>query len=198
MGTWLSEHLSFILIQLVGVCGAACSVSSFQSNRRKFLLIMQIVSCSIWMTHYTLLALVLGESSWTGCVLNVVCATRAAIFYFNDKPWAKSRLWLWFYLALTLGVTFATSPALRAVFTGSGLTFDAVMNFLPALGLGLTTVAFWVKDTRITRVLMLINSPCWMIYNLYSGSYVGFITEVCLTGSVIIAMLRYKGKRNVD
>ena len=198
MGTWLSENLSFLLIQLVGVCGAACSVSSFQSNRRKFLLIMQIVSCSIWMIHYTLLALVLGEDSWTGCVLNLVCATRAAIFYFNDKPWAKSKFWLWFYLVLTLTVTCAASPALRALLTGGGFSTEALLNILPALGLILTTVAFWVKDTRITRCLMLINSPCWMIYNLCSRSYVGFLTEVCLSCSVIVAMLRYRGKRNID
>jgi len=150
------------------------------------------------MLHYTLLAVVLGEASWTGCVLNVVCASRAAIFYFNDKPWAKSRFWLWFYLLLTLVVTYATSPAMQELFNGGGFSIDVLMSFLPALGMILTTVAFWVKDTRITRGLMLINSPCWMIYNLYTRSYVGFITEVCLTGSVIIAMLRYRGKRNVD
>ncbi|MFA6948991.1 MAG: YgjV family protein, partial [Eubacteriales bacterium] len=161
---------TFVIIQLVGLCGAVCSVSSFQSNRRRLILVMQIISCLIWGFHYSLLTLVLGQATgWTGIILNIVCAARSVVFYFNDRRWAKSAAWLYGFIAATVLLTVFTSPPIMSVVRGGALTYDAAVSVLPAVGMVLTSIAFWSKDTRITRAFTLANSPCWMVYNFYSG-----------------------------
>ena len=93
--------ISFWLIQLIGLVGSVISFTSLQSGSRTKILSLQILCCVLWVVHYALLG------AYTGVLINILGLGRAVVCAFNDRPWAKSPLWLAFFL-----VCYAVSPLL--------------------------------------------------------------------------------------
>ena len=54
----------------------------------------------------------------------------------------------------------------------------------------LTTFAGRCREASKVRLLTLLNSPFWFTYNLISGSLPGVMTEILISGSIIIGMIR--------
>ena len=80
--------MNFWLIQALGLLGSLIVFSSVQFNNRKIILLAQAAACALWLVHYSLLG------AATAAATNIICFARSAVFYFNDRPWAKSKLWL--------------------------------------------------------------------------------------------------------
>ena len=95
----------------------------------------------------------------------------------NDRKWAKSPLWLVFFLAC-----YAVSPL---------LTWDGPYCLLLGGAMMLTTVALWVHDMRLTRLLFLLNSPLVLLYNLIARSYSCAAIEVVALASFALAVWRF-------
>ena len=100
---------------------------------------------------------------------------------YNDRSWAKSRLWLAFFL-----VCYAVSPLLTWAGPHCLLLGGAMM---------LTTVALWVHDMRLTRLLFLLNSPLVLLYNLLSQSYSCAAVELVAFASFALAVWRFDIRR---
>ena len=54
----------------------------------------------------------------------------------------------------------------------------------------ISSVALGIKSPRIIRILNLISSPCWLVYNIYMGSLAGIISDSSVIISIIIAIIR--------
>lgn len=170
------ENLSFILVQAMGLLGSAIVISGMQKNDRRVILLCQLGGCLCWMFHYGMLG------ATTAVFTNVISFGRSLIFINNEKPWAKSRLWLWLFIA--------------ALLLNSMLTWDGWISILPAVAMTLTSVALWTHNTRITRLLMLINSPFWLVYDLWIRSYSCAAVEIIAFLSFLVAIWRFDIKKS--
>ena len=163
--------IPFWFIQLIGLVGSVIAITSLQSGSRKKILSLQVVCCVLWVTHYGLLG------AWTGALINCLGLGRAVVCACNDRKWAKSPLWLAFFLAC-----YAVSPL---------LTWDGPHCLLLGGAMMLTTVALWVHDMRLTRLLFLLNSPLVLLYNLIAKSYSCAAIEVVALTSFALAVWRF-------
>ncbi len=159
------------IAQILGFCGTAVTFFGYQQRKRKNIILFTSLSACIFMIHYILLG------AYTGAVLNLVCALRGAVFANSDKKWARSKFWLFFFIAVNI---------ICCVFT-----WDKWFSFLPLLGMILSTVSFWLKKESKIRFITLPSSPCWLVYNALCGSVAGVITECFITSSLLIAIVRY-------
>ena len=158
-------------IQLIGLVGSVIAITSLQSGSRKKILSLQVVCCVLWVAHYGLLG------AWTGALINCLGLGRAVVCSCNDRKWAKSPLWLVFFL-----VCYAVSPL---------LTWDGPHCLLLGGAMMMTTVALWVHDMRLTRLLFLLNSPLVLLYNLIARSYSCAAIEVVALASFALAVWRF-------
>ena len=157
--------------QVIGFVGTIVSFIIFQQNKRSRIIGLQILSTSLFTVHYILLG------AFTGAALNLIAVTRSIVFYNNDKKWAKSPAWLWFYIVVSV--------------VASVLTWENWYSILPAIALVLTTIANWMKSETKIRLISFPNSPCWLIYNAITGSVAGVVTECIVMTSLIIGIIRY-------
>ena len=163
--------LSFWLIQLIGLAGSILAITALHSGSRSKLLSLQALCCILWVIHYAWLG------AWTGVLINAVGLGRAAVCAYNDRPWAKSRLWLALFLAC-----YAAAPL---------LTWNGPHCLLLGGAMMLTTVALWVRDLSLTRLLYLLNSPLVLVYNLIARSYSSALIEIVAFLSFAFAIWRY-------
>ena len=159
------------LIQLIGLVGSVIAITALQSGSRKKILSLQALCCVLWVAHYGLLG------AWTGALINCLGLGRAVVCSCNDRKWAKSPLWLVFFLAC-----YAVSPL---------LTRDGPHCLLLGGAKMLTTVALWVHDMRLTRLLFLLNYPLVLLYNLAAGSYSCAAIELVALASFALAVWRF-------
>ena len=161
----------FIFIQAIGLLGSLVVMLSVQFNNRKVALAAQAVACVLWITHYSALG------ATTAIFINVISIARSVVFYFNDRRWAKSKLWLWLFIVLFLGNSF--------------LAWEGWWSILPSIGMCATTIALWVRDERKLRLLYFCSSPPWLVYNILCGSYSCAIVEAVALASYISAIYRF-------
>ena len=163
--------MEFLLFQALGLLGSLLVIGSVQFNSRKVILVAQAAASVLWIVHYGYLG------ATTALCTNFVSFARSVIFYNNDKKWARSRFWLLLFILL-----FALNSA---------LTWEGWRSILPGVAMICTTLALWVKNTKHTRLLYLINSPFWLSYNLICRSYSCALTETFALVSYIAAVWRY-------
>lgn len=165
----------FILVQAIGLMGNLAVISAVQFNNRKVVLIAQAVACVLWTVHYGLLG------AMTAVFTNFISFARSIVFFFNDRSWAKSKAWLWLFLA--------------AFMLNSVLTWEGARSILPGIGMCATTLALWTRDERKLRLLYLCSSPPWLVYNILCGSYSCTIVEIFALISYISAIYRFDIKK---
>ena len=163
--------IPFWFIQIIGLVGSVIAITSLQSGSRKKILSLQVVCGVLGVGHYGLLG------AWTGALINCLGLGRAVVCSCNDRKWAKSPLWLVFFL-----VCYAVSPL---------LTWDGPHCLLLGGAMMMTTVALWVHDMRLTRLLFLLNSPLVLLYNLIARSYSCAAIEVVALASFALAVWRF-------
>lgn len=94
--------MDFWLNQALGLLGSLIVFVSVQFNNRRVILAAQAAACLMWIVHYGLLG------AMTAATINILSFARSVVFYFNDRKWAKSRAWLWAFLALYIVNTVLT------------------------------------------------------------------------------------------
>ena len=64
----------------------------------------------------------------------------------------------------------------------------------------LSTVAFWIKDANLLRMVYFPSSPFWLVYNIASRSVAGILTESFSLVSLLIAFIRFQllGKKKKE
>lgn len=161
----------FALIQLIGFVPTLLIVLAQQRGERRLLLKAQFTASAIWIVHYALLG------AYTGAAINALGLVRATVCYYNDRRWARSRVWLALFVLL-----YAASPL---------LTWDGWYCLLLGLAMVLTTVALWVRSMTVNRLLFLINSPLVLVYNLFAHSYSCAVIEAAAFVSFAAAVWRF-------
>lgn len=165
-----------IITQIIGIAAMFFSIFSFQMNKHKHIMFMQILATSLFGLQYFLLG------AYTGMAVDIVATVRGLVFYNKGKKWADSKLWIALFVVL---------------FIASGIfTWQGTASILVTLAMVLNTFSFSFTSPKLVRSTILISSPLMLIYNILTGSIGGIINEVCVEISSLIGLLRYDIKKN--
>lgn len=167
--------LQMMIAQGVGFIGMALGLSAFQCKETKKLFFVQGLASVVCALQYFLLG------AYTGVLLNIAGAIRLVILYFGKKKWASHPV---------------TVAAVTGMMVLCGIiTWNGWHSILPTLAQALSTPLYFKKNGKLLRLGQLcFMSPCWLIYNIVSRSIPGIILEILNISSVVISLIRFKGK----
>ncbi len=163
-----------IVTQIVGIFAMLFSVFSFQMNKHKQIMIMQIIACTLFGIQYFLLG------AYTGMMLDIVAIVRGFVFYHKDKKWAASKIWIGVFI-----VCFIVAGA---------LTWQGPKSIVITLAVVLNTFSFSFTKPKLVRSTILLSSPLMLVYNIFTGSVGGIINEVFVEISSVVGLWRYDRK----
>lgn len=184
-----------ITAQLFGLAAMVCGIASFQAKSRKSILLVQMSGSMLW----CLQNLCLG--GWSGVAVNVISV-------FRNWLYSKKESWRWvsrkivplaFMGAFLLaGIWILCLPgstgALIPPFSGLPEAARQLINFFPTVSMLISSLSLYVSGENRIRILTLLSSPFFLVYNFAIGAYVGAFAEVFTILSILIALIRYRGK----
>ena len=175
-----------IIAQTIGIVAMGFNILSFQFKRKQTLLLFQLVGASLFAVNMFMLDATMGG------ILNVLAVVRALVYLkvekLNISIHVINSLFVFLYLAsyVLVFTLFQKEPSLR----------NFVLEFFPIIGMTLMTFSFAGKSSKIIRVTNFINSPCWLIYNIFNFAIGGILCEVFCLASAISAFIRLDIKKS--
>ena len=156
----------FILGQIWGLCAMALIVISFQCKKPARLCVVQVCACLFFILHYLFLGLNGDAAAYAGMTQNAVGLLFRGVLALSEKK--KSLL-----SPLVLAGLCAVS-AVVAILTYPG----RLIALLPTVANFACIGCMWTKNSNTIRVTQLaIISPFWIIYNIFTLSVAGILTE---------------------
>ena len=121
----------------------------------------------------------------------VLAVFRALVYSNKEKFHGDHKGWM--VVFMTLYVLFYV-----LTFTVFGTEFtlrNALLELLPVIAMVVTTVGFSSNSAKLVRLFGLVNSPCWLIYNVANFALGGILCEVFSLCSIFIGMFRHDRKK---
>ena len=163
-----------VLTQVIGFIGTGLIVGSFQCKRSRRLFLMQLASNFFYFTHFMMLGAYAGG-------ISVLVGLARNLLLCSKRPWADKPIWPW---------VFAIAHMVVVVFTWAG-----PLTLLAGIGPASTALVSWSRNgKRVRLVSVLINSPCWLVYDFFTGSISGVVCELFCMSSVAVSVIRYGWK----
>ena len=162
-----------IFVQSLAIVALIIWAFSYHFKERRSILLVQLTSQIFWITHFILL------DAYTGAALATVAAFRLAVFSFKKKDnWVNSPFTFWAFIGLLV--------------ISTALTLSSYWGFLALAGGIFAIIASWQNKQNNIRVLSIPSHICWIIYDIFAGSYGGALSEVILGISAIFSLIRKK------
>lgn len=174
-----------IIAQIIGIFAMGFNVLSYQGKTQKHIMYMQLAASVLFIIHFMLLG------AWTGGILNCIGLIRAIVFSQRDHKWASGKHWI----ALFIGASILFYIINITVFMPGKEFLFYLIEVLPVLAMGASTLAFYMTDAGKVRAFSLMSSPLWLIYNIVNRSIGGALTETFAIISIFIGMLRHDRKK---
>ena len=164
--------MNFIAAQIIGFIGTGLLVFSYQFKESKKLFIVQMFSNIAYILHFFMLG------AFSGSINIAIALVRNFVLINSGKGWARNKYWLWLFISLHIMVTI--------------FTYQDMFSLLPCIGMVAITIASWTRNGKKIRMTnIFVNSPSWLIYDIYTVSYSGIVCEVLTLLSVIISFFRH-------
>ena len=182
----ITMTLLFILGQVWGLIAMALIVLSFQFKAPKWLCIVQVCSCAMFVLHYLFLGLNGDSAAYSGMAQNAVGLLFRVVLTLSEKR-----------KALLSPLVLASLCAIAAVV--AVLTYPGrLIALLPVVGNFACIGCMWTKNSNVIRATQLaVISPFWLTYNVFTLSVAGILTEsfnIVSIGVYYIRMAREKKK----
>jgi len=166
-----------IIPQIVGFIAVILFLLSYQQKTRKNIIICNVLSRLLYILQYILLGAI------SGAVLDILGALSSVIAERKD-----SRLIKKYKGAAFVAVSLMIAAAGIFICVKSGNPLD----LLPIAGVLLHTGAFWISNERTIRIVSLLGSPFWLVYNFASAAYGSAVGDLLSMASILIAMVKYR------
>lgn len=161
----------YLIIQLIGFCGTALYLASFQCRQNKNLFRVQLFSYVFYTVHMLLLGAVTGGVSYMINCLRSFCLS-------GNRKFGKSSGMCAILCLLQLAAMF--------------LTWDGRISLLPVIANIASTVGGYTKNPKKVRIAgIFINSPLCIVYDVIVGSWAGILDEILGEASMIVSVVRY-------
>lgn len=167
--------INFIIAQIFGLTALAVLIISFQQNNKNKLLKYQTYSSLLYAIQYIFLG------ALTGCLMNLSCMARNYIF---EKYKAKRPPIYYLILVLILMITV------------SALSFNGFISLLPMLAVILYSVAVWIGNLTMIRIVEVISCTLYILYNIEVRAYTGLIATIIEMVGAIIALYKFNIKNH--
>lgn len=173
-----SNDLNFILAQVAGLITAVLAMVSVQLKDMKNILIMGVVTNALTVTNYWLL----GEMSgaWI-CIIAIVQTLWIYHYTKNDRRFPKRLNYIFMVLYTAVVI----------------LTFGKAVDVLAWIAAIAFACAVVQIETSRYRLIIIVNSLSWVVYDLLTRSYTMAITHSLIFCSVVIAIIRLDRKQIV-
>ena len=159
-----------------GVGAMLALFSIYQQKTRKGILLSKLSADICWVIHY----LCIGGTA--GAIPNLVGIFRELVFVNRkEHKWANYIFWPMIFMLINfcLGIS----------------TFHSVFNTLPIAASALVTVALWIDNPKLTKLLSIPVCTAFMIYDFYIGSYIGIINEAISMLSILIFFIKRRKEK---
>jgi hypothetical protein len=166
---------SFIVAQVFGLLASLVLIASVQFKKKEHILILIIASSILFVVNFILL------EAYSGAACCVVGALIALIVFIIEKLGHKANLPL--IVVFTLSMLIVTA-----------LAFEKPWDILPVIGEVFWLVSLLQSDENRLRWLMIGNCVAWLIYGIATTAYMSVLADVFTIASIIIALVRYRGK----
>ena len=167
------ENFMPVLANIFGICAVALFVISYQMKSRRAIIALGAASRILYVTQYILLG------AFEGAALDISGMIASILAQKKDAKLIKKHLKLFI-----IGID--------AVIVASGLLFYRnIFSLFPIVGVLLHTSAFWLEKEKHIRLVSLLGSPFWLVFNLTSGAYGSAIGDTLSIVSILVAILRY-------
>ena len=176
----------FILGQIWGLCAMALIILSFQFKAPKWLCIVQVCSCALFILHYLFLGLNGDAAAYSGMAQNAVGLLFRLVLTLSEKKKAL--------LSPLVMAGLCAAAAVVAVLTYPG----RLIALLPVVANFACIGCMWTKNSNVIRATQLaVISPFWLIYGVFTLSVAGILTESFNLVSIGIYYLRlHREKRS--
>ena len=165
-----------IIVQAIGIIAMILSVTSFQMNTKKKIIIMQLMTGVVFAVHYFMLP---ERAGIAGGVVNVLAIIRNLVLVkTNNNRFSV--------------VFFCVVMGLSAI-----ISRPEPISILMAIAMVFNTLAIAAKTPVGTRKSILISSPFAFVYNVVIFSIGGMINEFMvevITGITLFMDYRKKAK----
>ena len=158
---------------VVGICAVILYFFGYLQKKRAAIIFFNAFSRLLYIIQYFLL------SAFTGAVLDIAGILSSFLAGAKNKPFVKNHTRL-----------FVLTASVLIVAAGL-MTYENVFSLLPIIGVLLHTGAFWMDDEKKIRIVSLLGSPFWLIYNFVSGAYGSCIGDILSIVSIAISMVRF-------
>ena len=165
VGFILSQVLGLVALVLVGI-------SYFKQKKHEFLIFQTIANIFYAFAF-------LAQSVYMGCVLAFIAIFRAFIFYLYEKH-EKT-------IPLLLAILFVVLYFVLGI-----VLFEAWYDFMPPLCYILCTIAFYIKNIKVTRYVMLFPNLCMGLYNVFVATYASALLDFVEMVAITCAIIKYK------
>lgn len=164
------------LIQAIGFLAVIMYLVSFQFKSNRTLVSFQLAGNLLFALQFLLLGAASGCLSLiVSCIRNILLLNRGRWGWIQRKSFA---------------VTFCACYCLVAAITWEGAL--SLLALLPSLA---GTLSFWSNSARIIRSANLFCAcPCWLLYDIFVGSWGGVLNEVITMTSILISIYRFGWK----
>ncbi len=180
----LDNNLFYIICQIIGIVAMLFMTASFQFKTQRSIIYIQIFSSLLFCIHFTLLGAVMGA------FLNFVAMIRAYVYSHREKCRADHMGWIVFFIIVYILGYIATFTLLGKETTVKNI----ILEILPVIGMIAGTIGFRMTKASSVRSLSLVNAPAWLIYNLFSGSIGGAISDSLSIISLLVGKIRLDWK----
>ena len=171
--------MTFILAQICGFIAFILTVVSVHFKSKEKIIIASILAnISVSIQFFLLGAL-------TGGIISVINTIRGLVFYFYKKKNRKA--------PLSVLIVFEAVCVIAGV-----LTWQNTWSILPILNTCFYTYSLWQDNIKVIRIATGIVGFSWAIYDLIVKAFVGFIQESAQCVSAIMALCRYRTKKERD
>lgn len=160
-----------LLIQLIAIVALVAFAGSFQARTRRAILLWQIISICFWVVHYSFLG------ALAGALLIFANGIVTIVFIYKE-----SKRWL-----ASSGVLVA---ALLLVLAVAAYSWDGYSSVWSLLGVASIIIAKWQINPRHIKLISIVASIFWIIYDILVGSWGGIVTESVIIISILVSLTR--------
>jgi len=170
-----------MIAQGLGLIAVIITFISFQASSQKRILMLQVISSTIFAIGY----FILGE--FTGAVINLIAVVRNILFYNKGNKYIAKLGW-------GVPIILAVAMVIAEIFAWTDW-----YSILFIVGLAVNTICFAVPDAQFMRKSILVTSPLVLVYNIFARSVPGVFNETIALVSSIIGIIRHvKNKRKEE
>lgn len=166
--------MAYYISGLFMVVAYACLGASYIVKNKNFISLLGACSFLGFSLAYVFI------SAWSGFAMALIGLLRNLAFLFIEKLNSKKDFWKNFSLILTL----------VAVIVCSIFTYSGVLSLMAAAAAVIYSFAVWNKKGKLYRILGMIASICWIIYNCFVQLYISVLFELIMIVCGVIGLVK--------